>query len=392
MWNYLAIPTELNPWLYARDNPLLFTDPTGESSFEGYPGHVSDSICWVCFWKSTFGDSDPWCDSGRAMEVALEADRWSAELNSKVVVVTAGCAVAGPAGCVKGLSLGFGMGFVSDMGQQTYANPNRVTYWDQIDYARSWNAGINGATLGSAGQALGAAGTAGELTLSVLGLVGAYAGIHEGGTQMSYALQQGDFGRGLYGLSNITLGVVAAHESYRTLKTFGPPGATAENFVTWLKARIAPNEMGVTSTGYGMPVPGVVDDLATSSQPVLMAGSKSAQQELRGLGRLEGRSAASIERDLEKRGFSSTEGRGGGKVWTKEMPKGQTAVVRIDPATERTPPRGYADEVPHAHKEIVPTAETNNRGNFSNNRRATTLDDDAKKTTDPARAHIPIQP
>ena len=82
--------------------------------------------------------------------------------------------------------------------------------------------------------------------------------------------------------------------------------------------------------------------------------------------------------------------RSGGDVWTKSMPKGQTAAVRVDPAVVRNPPRGFADEVPHAHKEIVPTSEVGRRGNYDGSR-ATTLDDTAVKTNDPARTHIPIQ-
>jgi len=76
-------------------------------------------------------------------------------------------------------------------------------------------------------------------------------------------------------------------------------------------------------------------------------------------------------------------------VWTKQMPKGQTAVVRIDPAVVRTPPRGVSDEVRHAHKEIVPTAALTRRGNYESSR-ATTLDDAAMKTTARSRTHIPM--
>jgi len=115
---------------------------------------------------------------------------------------------------------------------------------------------------------------------------------------------------------------------------------------------------------------------------------KNAQQELRAIGPLKGRSAADIERDLRKRGFKSTPAKSGGTVWTKPMPKGQTAVVRIDPAMPSTPKK-FADEVPHAHKEIVPTSAVNQRGNFDQSR-ATKLDDAGAKTTDPTRTHIPI--
>ena len=125
--------------------------------------------------------------------------------------------------------------------------------------------------------------------------------------------------------------------------------------------------------------------------PLGLAGCRNAQQELRALGPLAGRSAADIEHDLKKRGFKPTAAHSGGTVWTKPMPKGQTAVVRIDPAETRVPRRGYADEVPHVHKEIVPTSAVSNRGNFPH-RRARTLDDAGRKTNDPASAHIPIEP
>jgi RHS repeat-associated protein len=123
--------------------------------------------------------------------------------------------------------------------------------------------------------------------------------------------------------------------------------------------------------------------------PLGLSKCRNAQQELRAVGKLEGRAAAEIEKDLLARGFKPSPAGNGGTVWTKPMPKGQTAVVRIDPPTERVPARGWADEVPHAHKEIVPTSEVSKRGNFE--RRPITLDDAAKKSTDPARTHIPIQ-
>ncbi len=115
---------------------------------------------------------------------------------------------------------------------------------------------------------------------------------------------------------------------------------------------------------------------------------RNAQQELREI-TLSGRSTASIESELRQRGFKPCSARSGGTVWTKPMPKGQTAAVRIDPAMQRTPPKGFADEVPHAHKESVSTSAVNKRGNYDPTR-AITLDDSAQKTTDPLRTHIPI--
>ncbi|MDI3288314.1 RHS repeat-associated core domain-containing protein [Polyangium sp. 15x6] len=115
---------------------------------------------------------------------------------------------------------------------------------------------------------------------------------------------------------------------------------------------------------------------------------RNAQQELRDLGALSGRSRSDIEKELKSRGYRSCAAESGGTVWTKKMSKGQTAVVRLDPAEQRDPPRGFADEVPHAHKEIIATAAVNNRGNFK--RRATKLNDSATKTDDPRQTHIPI--
>jgi RHS repeat-associated protein len=134
----------------------------------------------------------------------------------------------------------------------------------------------------------------------------------------------------------------------------------------------------------------VSDPLAEFDPFGLACRPRNAQQELRALGPLEGRAAAEIEQDLVNRGFKRTPAVNGGTVWTKKMPKGQTAVVRIDPPASRTPLRGYADEVAHAHKEIVPTADVSKRGNFTRAPMAT-LDDMARKTTDPAKTHIPIQ-
>ena len=69
------------------------------------------------------------------------------------------------------------------------------------------------------------------------------------------------------------------------------------------------------------------------------------------------------------------------------MPDGNTAVVRVDPAMVKPKPRGFADEVPHVHKEIVPTNRVTN-GNFAR-RDATTLDDAGVPSIDPRKTHIP---
>ena len=69
------------------------------------------------------------------------------------------------------------------------------------------------------------------------------------------------------------------------------------------------------------------------------------------------------------------------------MPDGNTAVVRIDPAMVRARPRGFADEVPHIHKEIVPTSKVTS-GNYAP-ADATKLDDACIPSTDPSKTHIP---
>ena len=79
----------------------------------------------------------------------------------------------------------------------------------------------------------------------------------------------------------------------------------------------------------------------------------------------------------------------GGTVWTKALSDGNTAAVRIDPAVTRPNPRGWADEVPHVHKEIVPTSEIQN-GNYKPSNSVVTLDDMCCVTSNKTDTHIPI--
>ena len=44
--------------------------------------------------------------------------------------------------------------------------------------------------------------------------------------------------------------------------------------------------------------------------------------------------------------------------------KARRRVVRVEPPAARTPLKGFADEAPHAHKEIAPTSEVSKRANF----------------------------
>ena len=117
--------------------------------------------------------------------------------------------------------------------------------------------------------------------------------------------------------------------------------------------------------------------------------SSTAVETLKSLGELGGKKASAIRNMLRKQGYTKVEGRGGGEVWTKSCNDGTTASVRIDPAKVRTPPKGYADEVTHVHKETVPTAKVTD-GNYST-RDATTYDDSGNQSTIKQDIHIPIE-
>jgi hypothetical protein len=71
------------------------------------------------------------------------------------------------------------------------------------------------------------------------------------------------------------------------------------------------------------------------------------------------------------------------------MPDSNTMSVRLDPAMVRARPRGFADEVPHAHKEIVPTTDVTS-GNYAPNA-AIKYNDMGLPSTGPIDAHIPIR-
>jgi RHS repeat-associated protein len=115
---------------------------------------------------------------------------------------------------------------------------------------------------------------------------------------------------------------------------------------------------------------------------------KSALEEIVDIGPVRGLSKATIESKLRAAGFTSTQARSGGTVWTKSAGDGNTAVVRIDPPMVRAKPRGYADEVSHVHKEIVPTQNVRN-GNYDNNPSVVKLDDLGNPSTDQISTHIP---
>ncbi|MBI2807784.1 MAG: RHS domain-containing protein [Planctomycetes bacterium] len=115
----------------------------------------------------------------------------------------------------------------------------------------------------------------------------------------------------------------------------------------------------------------------------------TAAEELSTMPQLAGKKQADIEKMLKRRGYTSVPAHSGGTVWTKSMPDGNTVAVRLDPPMVRTPPKGFADEVKHAHKEIVPTSAVSG-GNYPPNA-ASKLGDTGAPSTGPRDAHIPIQ-
>jgi len=117
--------------------------------------------------------------------------------------------------------------------------------------------------------------------------------------------------------------------------------------------------------------------------------SCDAQAELDALGPLAGKSRTELEAELRAQGYTPVPAHSGGQVWTKPMPDGTTAAVRVDPATVRTPPKNFADEVAHAHKEIVPTPAVQG-GNYPNSA-ASKLNDAGRPAANKAEAHIPIK-
>lgn len=83
---------------------------------------------------------------------------------------------------------------------------------------------------------------------------------------------------------------------------------------------------------------------------------------------------------------------GNSKIFTKDLENGNSIGVRLDPPKKAIPSKGYADEVAHAHKEIVPTPEVQNGKYFQPNkaRGVQPLDDSGLPSNDPAKKHIPV--
>jgi hypothetical protein len=113
----------------------------------------------------------------------------------------------------------------------------------------------------------------------------------------------------------------------------------------------------------------------------------TASQEIQAVGQLQGKSGAEIAAKLTSEGYTPVRANNGGTIWTKTGSDGNTAAIRVDPPMVRPSPRGFADEVPHVHKEIVPTDQVVN-GNYPP-RSATTLNDSGLPSTDPLQTHIP---
>ncbi|HCP3518219.1 TPA: hypothetical protein ODM28_005100 [Escherichia coli] len=87
--------------------------------------------------------------------------------------------------------------------------------------------------------------------------------------------------------------------------------------------------------------------------------AQNIQEEIGGLPNFAGKTPGEIRQTLRNRGYSSVQAYSGGEVWTKALPDGNTVAVRLDPANPRSPSH-YADAVPHAHIETVPTSSVSN--------------------------------
>ena len=208
---------------------------------------------------------------------------------------------------------------------------------------------------------------------------------------------------------------------------FGAPGAATRIFGGNESQVAAGNEVGAAVMGVGLSLSGIparqaspilyaepkIVSMSTVSQP-RSAGFKVARMspkgkesagaspaptrqevstafdEMKQLPSLNGKTKMEIEEVLQSREYTSVPAKNGGTVWTKDFPDGNTAAVRLDPPTIRDVPKGFADEVAHAHKEIVFTNNVVN-GNYKPGKNVVTLDDSSLVTTDPLKAHIPLK-
>ncbi|QML58516.1 RHS domain-containing protein [Escherichia coli] len=124
--------------------------------------------------------------------------------------------------------------------------------------------------------------------------------------------------------------------------------------------------------------------------------AQNIQEEIGGLPNFSGKTPGEIRQTLRNRGYSSVQAHSGGEVWTKALPDGNTVAVRLDPANPRSPSH-YADAVPHAHIETVPTSSVSN-GNYRprdvTGRHTATggVSDRGSNPNHNADVHIPMSP
>ncbi|WP_141327938.1 RHS repeat domain-containing protein [Myxococcus sp. AB025B] len=95
--SYLTTPTELNPWLYARGNPLKFTDPDGRSAcFDGEDhGRCEARLHATGRWKGSVFDSSSRLGQFRGKYELLEEQRKrELEHNVRAAVLAVGVGVS----------------------------------------------------------------------------------------------------------------------------------------------------------------------------------------------------------------------------------------------------------------------------------------------------------
>jgi hypothetical protein len=173
-----------------------------------------------------------------------------------------------------------------------------------------------------------------------------------------------------------------------------------EGFAVWveqnhLKILNIPNLNIRAGAGGTAPKPAkVLDHTNVPEQPRMVKTGEAALANSRNIleqvGQIMNKKKSDIQRTLEMQGFSKSNTSNGGEIWIKAGADGNTVSVRLDPAIRRTNSPGFSDEVPHAHKEIVPSDQVVN-GNYPN-KRAMTYDDFGNKTgkADYDLNHIPI--
>lgn len=118
-------------------------------------------------------------------------------------------------------------------------------------------------------------------------------------------------------------------------------------------------------------------------------GLKCSKKILDDVGPLSGKKKSDIRNLLDEQGFSKITAHNGGDIWTKAGSDGKTVSIRLDPPSGKP---GFADNIHHAHKEIVPTDKILD-GNYKP-KHASTFDDLGNQTakTDWDANHIGILP